>query len=348
MSDGSRPVSSQPPQPGLPPGQQLAAAAKWPVVGEREAAPSDGTWTVSLEGLVVTPRRWTLDELREMPQVERCIDVHCVTRWTKPQMRFRGVPLDSLLQAATARPEARFVSFVAHSPRQHSTSLPLEVCRDLGVLLALEADGAPLTTGHGGPVRTVTPGRYFFKSLKWLRRIELLRDDSMGFWEAEAGYHNEADPLREQRYLAPNLDRKEAARLLTARDLEGRDLRSLDAAGRELRGLRAEGALLRDADFRGADLQQARLARANLSNAHLQRADLRGADLRAADLEGANLEGADLRGADLRGASLFGATLWVPDDNSSAAVLDATTQVDPAVLEQLVPEQARFLRGWLP
>jgi DMSO/TMAO reductase YedYZ molybdopterin-dependent catalytic subunit len=183
----------------LPPGQQLAAAGKWPLVGEKTPREIPQLWTVELCGLVARPRTWTLDELAALPRVERSIDVHCVTRWTKFSMLFGGVPLSVLLDACEPLVTARYASFVSHSVRDHSTSLPLDVCRALDVLIAFDAEGQPLSSEHGGPVRTITPGRYFYKSLKWLKRIELLADDRLGYWEAEAGYHNEADPWREHR-----------------------------------------------------------------------------------------------------------------------------------------------------
>ncbi|HEX2164948.1 MAG TPA: molybdopterin-dependent oxidoreductase, partial [Thermoanaerobaculia bacterium] len=261
-----------------------------------------------------------------------------------------GVPLATLLAASRPLPEARFVSFVARSERGHSTSLPLADALALGTLVALTSDGEPLAEIHGGPVRTVVPGRYFYKSLKWLERIELLADDRLGYWEAEMGYHNVADPWKEQRYIAANVDRGEARRLLEARDLSGRDLLSLDAERRDLARLDARGAVLRNASFREAVLTDARFSRANLSNAHLEGADLRRADLRDADVEGADFRGADLRGADFRGASLFGAT-FRPEPGAASrwreATVDATTRFERGQLDGLSEAQQDFLRRLL-
>ncbi len=327
----------------LPPGQQLAAPTKWPVVGERAPKKIDHPWTVAIIGRVAQPFTWTLDELRAMPQIEQSVDVHCVTRWSKLGMRFRGVSLIVLLEKARVAPDASYISFVARSERNHSTSLLLADALELNTLIALEADGEPLSEIHGGPVRIVVPGRYFYKSLKWLARIELLRDDRLGFWEATAGYHNEADPTREQRYMAPTLTKQEAARLIAARDFSNCDLRSIDAAGRDLAGLNARGALLRDANFRLSNLTGACFDGANLSNAHLEQADLRNATFVHADVEGANFAGADLRGVDFRNASLFGSS-FCDERSMSAALLDHTTLIDASALDQLTPKQAAFLR----
>jgi DMSO/TMAO reductase YedYZ molybdopterin-dependent catalytic subunit len=332
----------------LPPHQQLAAPGKWPAVGERAPADRTGPWLVSVGGLVASPLAFSLVQLSALPQAERRIDIHCVTRWSKPAVPFGGVPLRDLLDRCRPLPEARFISFVARSERNHSTSLPLDEALALGALVALTAEGRPLETVHGGPVRTVVPGRYFFKSLKWLERIELLAEDRLGYWEAEAGYHNVADPWREQRYMAPSLDRREVRELLARRDFSGRDLRGIEAGGMDLAGLMARGALLRDAHFERSVLRGACFDGANLSNAHLEGANLRGATFAGrADVEGADFRGADLRGADFTGASLFGAT-FVPEPGDTEgwgpARLDAGTRLDAAAVETLTPHQQHFIR----
>jgi hypothetical protein len=259
------------------------------------------------------------------------------------------VLLADVLQAAQIAPEARFVSFVARSERAHSASLPLDDALRLETLLALEVEGMPLPTEHGGPVRTIVPGRYFYKSLKWLERIELLSEDRLGHWEATAGYHNTADPWLEQRYIAPSLTKQQAQALIAARDFSGRDLRGIVAAGHDLSNLVARQALLRDADFRRCDLRRACFDQANLTNAHFDSADLRGAMFRGADLEGTNFAGADLCGADLTGASLFGASFVLERDGQaiagSGARFDVATLVDTGQIEALTPIQQMFVRA---
>lgn len=300
------------------------------------------------DGQVTT---YALEELQRFPTVTRKVDIHCVTRWSQPQVEFTGVTLDRLLLAAKLRMDTPYVSFVSRSERNHSTSLPLADALALGTMLVWEANGAPLETAHGGPLRTVTPGKYFYKSLKWLARIDLLKNDRLGYWEAVAGYHNGADPWREERYLAPTIDRHDAARLLAAREFGGRDLRGIDARGRDLAGLNAREALLRDSDFRGCQLSGACFDLANLSNARLADADLRGASFQGADLEGADFTRADVRGADFTGASLFGAT-FAPLDALGVAIAaerarwDDSTRFDHAGWEALLPAQrALFGQG---
>lgn len=293
----------------LPPNQHLAAPGKWPVVGEKAPRTNDeAPWTITISGLVEKPRSFTLDDLCRLPQIEMVTDIHCVTRWSRLGVRFSGVPLSALLNLCRPLPEARFISFVARTDRNHSTSLPLSDALELETLVALMHQGEPLDVTHGGPVRTIVSGRYFYKSVKWLERMELLAEDRLGYWEAEAGYHNHADPWQEERYIAPDVTAQDLKRLLQERDISGRDLRGIRAEGRNLSGLKATAALLRDSHFENANLTGADFTGANLSNAHLQGADLTGAKFTGADVEGAAFEGAILTGADFTRASLFGTT----------------------------------------
>ncbi|GAB4454133.1 MAG: molybdopterin-dependent oxidoreductase [Armatimonadaceae bacterium] len=296
------------PSPELPPNQHLAAPGKWPVVGEKTPRSDDSPWSVTVAGLVRNPCLFSLDDLHGMPQTDLVMDIHCVTRWSRRGARFRGVRLAEVLARAEPLPEARFLSFIARTDRHHSTSLPLADALDLDTLIALEHDGEPLETIHGGPVRIVTPGRYFYKSVKWLERIEALAEDRLGYWEAEAGYHNHADPWQEERYIAPDVSPADLKRLLQERNISGRDLRGVRAEGRDLSGLVAVGASLRDAHFENADLRGADFSGANLSNAHLNGANLTGAKFTDTDVEGAAFDGAILTDTDFTGASLFGTT----------------------------------------
>ncbi len=328
----------------LPPNQQLVKSGHWPYVGEREPAPHSGEWTLEVLGWAAAPRVFTLTQLQELPQVRRAIDIHCVTRWSMLDRVFTGVLLSELLAVVGVAPNARFVSFGAHSLRQHATSLFLAEALELGTLLAWEVDDQPLPRDHGGPLRSIVPGRYFYKSIKWLRRIELLERNRLGFWEATAGYHDHADPWREERYVASDVDRRLARQLIESRDFTGRDLRGIDCRDRQLEGLAAHGALLRNADFAGAELPRADFRGANLSNARFAGADLRQANFAGADLEGADFSNADLRGADLRGCSFFGASFCGNAADSRQLLVDRATQIDDDSLHQLTPGQRSFLQ----
>lgn len=336
--------------PRIPPNQQLVRADRWPLVGEMSPRIDEAPWRISVIGAVESPISWSLSELIAWGLESRTIDIHCVTRWSKLDVCFEGLPLATVLARASLQPEARFAIFRSRSERNHFTSLPLEWVRRCDALVAFRAEHRPLTTDHGGPVRLVVPGRYFYKSLKWLECIELAPVDQLGYWESEAGYHNEADPWQEQRYMAPALTRRQAAQWISARDFSGRDLRSISAAGRDLTGLNARGALLRDADFRHALLDQADFRQANLSNAHFDFADLRGADFEGADLEGASFLGADLRHARLRMVSLVGTSFGTVNSENkgvNTARMDSTTQFDLQRLNDLTDEQRAMVESSL-
>ena len=344
-------MTEDPARDRLPPNQALMPAHRWPVIGETEPRPDPAPWSVAVDGLVARDRAWGLAELRDLAWQERRVDIHCVTRWSKLGMAFGGVPLRALLSAAEPVAQARFARFVARSTRDHASSLPLADLADLDPLLALTIDGQPLPQEHGGPVRLVVPGRYFYKSVKWLERVELLAEDRLGFWEAESGYHNIADPWTEQRYVARGLAAHKVRALLRARDFSGKDLLSLTCDDMDLSGLAARDALLRNASFRRCRLVEADFTGANLSNACFDGADLRGARLVQGDVEGASFRGADLRGADLTGTRLFGVSFAAEPHEDPAetpgAVVDPTTRVDADQISALTDPQARFLKAAL-
>lgn len=329
----------------IPPNQQLVGPNRWPLVGERSANPSDEPWSLRVEGLVRRPFSLDLSEFATLPQSVQTIDIHCVTRWTRFDVSFSGVYLAELIGRAEVLPEAKYVSFVARSARGHSSSMVLAEALELGTMIAREANGQPLSPEHGGPLRSVVPRRYFYKSVKWVERIELLADNRLGFWEATAGYHDHADPWREERYVASQIDRRRARQLIESRDFAGLDLRGIQCAERNLENLSARDALLRDANFSKARLHGADFSGANLSNANFSGADLRGARFVSGDLEGAELSGADLRGASFEGCSWFGTSLCRIDSSGAfidGAILDHTTRVDPNTIEQLTEQQRRY------
>jgi len=130
-----------------------------------------------------------------LPAESVTVDIHCVTRWSKLDTGWRGVSLDTLL--ADIETEADFA--LAHSYGGYSTNLPLEDLLDGKAWVAYEYEGEELAPAHGGPARLLVPHLYFWKSAKWVRGLELMPQDSPGFWE-QLGYHDYGDPWREQRY----------------------------------------------------------------------------------------------------------------------------------------------------
>jgi DMSO/TMAO reductase YedYZ molybdopterin-dependent catalytic subunit len=180
----------------VPPGQYVTE--KWPVLHYGSVPRVDlKSWDFQVWGEVDEPFTFGWDEFRQMPRKTVQTDVHCVTRWSRLDMAFGGVPIQHILDRAKLRPTVRFV--VAQSEQGYTTNLPLEVLDDDDVLLADEADGQPLAPEHGWPLRLVVPKRYFWKSAKWIRGLRFLDQDQPGFWE-RYGYHNDADPWLEQRF----------------------------------------------------------------------------------------------------------------------------------------------------
>jgi DMSO/TMAO reductase YedYZ molybdopterin-dependent catalytic subunit len=180
----------------LPPGQYLTE--KWPVLHAGTVPTVDlATWTLEVSGEVERPLTLGWEQLLELPSREVTVDIHCVTRWSRFDTTFKGVHWSELAKLVQPKPGGRFV--VAHAEQGFTANVPLAAIDDEEALIAYEADGEPLTPDHGWPVRLVVPSRYFWKSAKWLRGLELLDHDEPGFWE-RYGYHNDADFTKEQRY----------------------------------------------------------------------------------------------------------------------------------------------------
>jgi len=183
-------------EPRLPPGQVLTE--KWPVLHYGAVPKVDlATWDFRVFGRVERPQRWTWDEFQKLPRMRARSDIHCVTRWSRYGNLWDGVSVREVLRDAAPAADARFV--VVHAEQNYTANLPLSELLNDDVLLADTHDDAPLTPDHGWPLRLVVPRRYFWKSVKWVRGIELVPDDRPGFWE-QNGYHNEADPWKEERF----------------------------------------------------------------------------------------------------------------------------------------------------
>lgn len=180
----------------LPPGQKVFT--NFPVLdlGRRpRIAPAQ--WRLRIDGDVEHAQVMDWEAFSALPQVDVTADFHCVTRWSRFDLAWRGVALRSLVDLVTPAPAARFVTL--RGADDYTTNLPLDVILAPDAVIAHAVDGRPLSVEHGGPVRAVIPARYGWKSAKWLVGIEFHTDDRPGFWETR-GYHNEADPWKEQRF----------------------------------------------------------------------------------------------------------------------------------------------------
>ncbi len=180
----------------VPPGQTVTEGFPVLHVGDVPAI-DPATWRLHVFGAVEAPFELSFAELRAMPAGEFRGDIHCVTRWSKRDTYWVGVRFADVVARAKPSAAAQFV--VQHADNDYTTNLPLSVMLDDGVLIAYEFDGRPIEPIHGGPVRMLVPKKYFWKSAKWLRRIEFAERDRKGFWEVR-GYNNDADPWKEERY----------------------------------------------------------------------------------------------------------------------------------------------------
>jgi DMSO/TMAO reductase YedYZ molybdopterin-dependent catalytic subunit len=181
----------------LPPGQ-YDTGNSWPVL-TAEVTPTlaTDTWTFRIDGEVDRPTTWTWDELHALPESVYQGAIHCVTTWSKFDMTWRGVSVDTLLEAVGPQASAQYAVVLCHTA--YTTNLPLADLTGGKAWVAWEADGEPLDRQHGGPARLLVPHLYFWKSAKFVAGLHLIDHDEPGFWERN-GYHDRGDPWLEQRY----------------------------------------------------------------------------------------------------------------------------------------------------
>ena len=191
----------------LPPGQSLTQ--KFPVL-HYGPVPSfnPATWELRVWGEMEEEVRWTWDQFQELPLTKVRMDLHCVTKWSKFDTVWEGVSVRQLVDEGLIKikPEAKYV--LQHAEYGYTVNLPLEVVLAENFLLATHFNGDPITPDHGYPLRGVVgaiPGKedlmtpYLWKGAKWLRGLEFRTMDREGFWE-QAGYHNNADVWKEERF----------------------------------------------------------------------------------------------------------------------------------------------------
>lgn len=180
----------------LPPGQSLTL--KWPVLHEGAVPEFDpATWDFQITGLAEKPLRMSWEEFARLPMREVQADMHCVTRWSRFDVRWEGVPFAEVAKLAQIKAESKFV--MVHAEHGYTSNVPLDDLMQPTTLFALKHGGAPLPPEHGYPLRLVVPHLYAWKSVKWVRGIEFLAADAPGFWERN-GYHIYGDPFKEQRF----------------------------------------------------------------------------------------------------------------------------------------------------
>lgn len=180
----------------LPPGQSLTL--KWPVLHYGSVPRFDpARWDFRVAGLVEHPLRFTWDEFNRLPRAHTTSDFHCVTRWSRFDNQWDGVALREILSLSQPLSNANYV--LVHAEQGYTANLPLADLDRADVLLATHHDGESLTPDHGYPLRLIVPQLYAWKSVKWVRGLELLERDQAGFWE-QNGYHMRGDPFKEERF----------------------------------------------------------------------------------------------------------------------------------------------------
>jgi DMSO/TMAO reductase YedYZ molybdopterin-dependent catalytic subunit len=190
----------------MPPGQSLTE--KFPVLHYGRVPTFDpDTWDFRVWGQVEQEVRWSWHEFMQLPRTRLKMDIHCVTRWSKFDTIWEGVSLQTLVREGFIKPKPEAAFLMQHCENDYTTNLPLEIALADNFILATHFEGEPISPDHGYPLRGVVgqiEGRtelatpYFWKGGKWLRGLEFMAEDRMGFWE-KAGYHNEGDVWREQR-----------------------------------------------------------------------------------------------------------------------------------------------------
>ena len=181
----------------LPPGQYLVT--DFPVLSAGPTPRVDtGRWEFSITTETGKVHRWDWAAFQALPIEEPTVDIHCVTKWSKLDTRWRGVTFDDLLGAAgLGAPPTPFV--MAHCDGGYTSNAPVADLARGRAMIATHYEDLPIAPAHGGPARLLVPHLYFWKSAKWVRWLDFIDQDQAGFWEG-LGYHIYGDPWREQRY----------------------------------------------------------------------------------------------------------------------------------------------------
>ena len=178
-----------------PPGQHLANGFPVLTYGETPQVSSEA-WRFKVWGLVES-KSFTYQDFMAMPQSDFTADFHCVTTWSKLDVRWTGVKVTDFMAHIQVDPKATHI--MQHCYGGYTTNLSREDFVRPENFFAHTLFGKPLPTDHGGPMRLVVPHLYAWKSAKWINGLEFLDKEVLGFWERN-GYHHRGKPWAEERY----------------------------------------------------------------------------------------------------------------------------------------------------
>ena len=170
-------------------------------------------WTVSIEGDVAKPRKFSIDEIMKLAPLEERIYRHrCVEAWSIV-VPWAGYSLSALLKQAEPTPKARFVAFESYwdlrqmplaRPELAGIALPyveglrLDEAMHPLALLCVGMYGEALPPQDGAPVRLVVPWKYGFKSIKSIVKIKLMSSQPPTTWNRanahEYGFYSNVNP----------------------------------------------------------------------------------------------------------------------------------------------------------
>lgn len=185
-------------KPRLPPGQRWITGFPVRTV-ERMPKPFDPkTWTLTIDGEIENPLVLSYEEFKALPVITQVSDFHCVEGWSVPDNKWEGVLFKEIANHVKPNPSVQCVLF--HAEHEYTSAIPLTIAMEDDVILAWNRNDQPLRVEDGWPVRLIVPSLYAFKSVKWVRRITFLKNLELGYWESR-GYHQEADPWKNQRFV---------------------------------------------------------------------------------------------------------------------------------------------------
>ncbi len=176
--------------------QEYDGTRLYPAVGPRDNSIKGiqyvdvADYQLTVDGLAANPMDYSYTDVTSLPSVQRLVTIYCVEGWDATIL-WEGVPLKTILEAASPNPEVNTVIF--HAVDGYTTSLPLQEILDNDLILAYHANGIALPPEMGYPFILVAEDKWGYKWARWINRIELSSDDTYeGYWEG-FGYSNSAD-----------------------------------------------------------------------------------------------------------------------------------------------------------